>query len=1370
MGNRIYRIKILFLSYLFSTLFLSALVAQTGYSFKHITINDGLSNNQINTIFKDSRGFMWFGTGSGLNRYDGSSFKIFTHLQNDSLSIPDNNILDITEDFQQNLWINTGSGYTVLDIHKESFIFPMSAYLKPLGYTDDVSFVYVDNNKNLWLTNSNADCFVYFADKGKWEELDMLPKEQITDIYQYGEIIYLVFSNGQIIWFNVQQLTVIKSDFLTNRFQLPETNSFHIFVDNDTDLWLYQETDPMGVYYFSNKEEQWYHLTSDKQSRYVLSNNTVKDITNDDQNQIWIATDHGGINLINKKTETKILLEHDPNEMRSIVDKSIVCLYHDDENTIWAGSYKYGISFYSESVFKFRHIKNLVDDDQEAFDNDLNCFQEDLQGNLWIGSNNKGLLRVDNRTRNKMVFQHDPNKNSTLSGNVVVSLLCDSKDRTWVGTYQGGLNCYENNRFTHYFHQVDNPNSISNDNIWSLLEDSFGNLWIGTLGGGLDKMNLKTGKISHFNTGNTPGFSSDFVSCLYEMHDNNLLIGTAHGLTIYNSQTETFRTIYGNLNGEELFFNRNILSIFEDSRNLIWVGTRDGVNILDPKIDKLTLMNKNSGISDNVICGILEDENKNIWISTANGLSHIIVATNPKTGEYNYIPNNYDEKDGLQGKAFNERSAYKTSSGDLIFGGTNGYNIVSPGNIKYNRNRPKLVFTDFLLFNKSVIIGEKYHKKVILPHSISLTKSIDLHHSENIFTLKFSALNYLQPEKTTYLYKLEGFDNDWVKIRGQNPSATYTNLDQGTYTFWVKASNNDGYWSEDPIQLKINVHPPFWRSTWAIIAYYVLVTGIILLLASIIRQRMRNRFKLTQERLETKRNRELDQMKLRFFTNISHEFRTHISLIVTPLDKIIKQSTNEEEKKALKMISRNANKLLQLVNQILDFRKMDAKGHKLNLAMGDTVSVIRETCHSFAEMYEKKQIHLTFTAVSEEIRMNFDEDKLNKIMINLLSNAFKFTPDGGRIDVKLGYTQEQGQQMLMVSVADTGIGIKEELKEQIFERFFQVAMPETKATGSGIGLNICKEFVELHGGAIWMETNTPQGSIFKFTIPIVNGNMDEIETHEVVETLSMQDAAIHENEDGLLQKKKPIVLIVDDNEDFRIFLQDNLRDFYEVLDAENGKKAIEIVLDQVPDMIISDVMMPEMDGYELCKYIKSDVRSSHIPVILLTARTANEHIVQGLETGADDYITKPFNIDILLLRISKLLEQRSQVHDQITRKKEINPSEIKVSSLDEQMLDKAIQCVEENMDNSDFSVEMLSKEMGMSRVHLYKKLLSITGKTPIEFIRILRLKRAAQLLGKSQLTVSEVAYQVGFNNPKYFSRYFKEEFGMLPSVYAEKNK
>jgi signal transduction histidine kinase/ligand-binding sensor domain-containing protein/DNA-binding response OmpR family regulator len=1346
-------------------------IAQPEYSFKHLNINQGLSNNQISCIFRDSKGFMWFGTSSGLNRYDGNSFRIFTHSESDPSTIIDNSIVDIQEDFQNNLWINTGAGYAIYRPENETFMYPAHPYLKKLGLTDTASFVYIDNAKNLWVTSSHNNCYRYSPQEKIWLRVDAFSKSQISDMAQRGEYIYATVNNGPIISIASKTLNINKMESVFDKFQLPNTNSSTLFVDSDNDFWLFQRNDPDGIYFFSLKKQTWQHFTNSTGSAFKLSSNTVRDITQDSQNLIWIATDHGGINIINKTLETITYLDNQPEDSRSLADKSVTCLYCDKENTMWAGTYKYGISYYNESIFKFNHIRQKKTDLDSDFDNDLNRFQEDLEGNLWIGSNNKGLVRIDHVTKRQTIFQHNPSNQTSLSNNVIVSLLCDRKGQIWAGTYQGGLNCYNGNGFIHYKHQPNNPNSIANDNIWDLIEDHNGNLWIATLGGGLDFLNVNTMEFTHYNNSHGPLLSSDFVICLLETQDKNILIGTAHGLTIYYAEKKEFKIINGNFSGSKQLVDQNVQSIYEDSRGLIWVGTKSGLNILNPKTDDLILLNKESGIADNVICDILEDDNKNIWISTTNGLSHIILNTNPKTGEYNFTFNNYDEKDGLQGKAFNDRSAYKTASGELLFGGTNGYNSVLPSQIKYNTNRPKLIFTDFLLFNKPVAIDSVYRGRPILEKSIANTSQVILLHSENIFTLEFSALNLLQPDKTTYSYKLNGFDLDWTTLTGNRHSATYTNLNPGDYTFQVKAANNDGFWSEKPIELKIKVKPPIWRTTLAYILYYLGITLILLFAATTIRNRVRMRFQMAQERLEAKRTKELDEMKLRFFTNISHEFRTQISLIIIPLEKQIKNTENEDDKRALKMINRNANRLLQLVNQLLDFRKLEVHGHKLNLSTGDVVQFIRETCLTFSEMYEKKNMHLTFSTVTEEIRMNFDEDKVSKIVTNLLSNAYKFTPVGGNIHVKLSLNNNQANQpMLRVSVADNGIGVKDEDKSKIFERFYQVGVPDTKATGSGIGLHLCKEYVGLHGGEIWMENNGTQGSIFVFTIPIVNSTLTDIETHEKVETLSNHGNATEGLEKlGFVDSRKTI-LVVEDNEDFRTFLRESLMVYYNVLEADNGKTAFDLVIQHLPDMVISDVMMPETDGYELCRLLKNDVRSSHIPIILLTARTAKEHIVQGLEIGADDYITKPFNLDILFLRLNKLLEQRAEMHHQIKQKREINPSEINISSLDEKLIEKAIKCVEDNIDNADFSVEILSHEMSMSRVHLYKKLLSITGKTPIEFIRIIRLKRAAQLLAKSQLSVSEIAYQVGFNNPKYFSRYFKEEFGMLPSVYADKGK
>jgi DNA-binding response OmpR family regulator len=536
---------------------------------------------------------------------------------------------------------------------------------------------------------------------------------------------------------------------------------------------------------------------------------------------------------------------------------------------------------------------------------------------------------------------------------------------------------------------------------------------------------------------------------------------------------------------------------------------------------------------------------------------------------------------------------------------------------------------------------------------------------------------------------------------------------------------------------------------------------------------------LHQIELEAQRNHEIDDMKLRFFTNISHELRTPLTLIISPLENVIKTITNDEQKNKLEMVHRNALRLLNLVNQLIDFRKLDVQGHQINLSCGDIIIYIKNMCSSFAELSEKKNIRLTFYSSIDELQMEFDEDKIGKIMMNLLSNAFKFTNEGGRVEVHvnlLPLSDEDNQEKLEIRVADTGIGISDEEKEKIFERFYQVKQSDDhKFGGSGIGLHMVKEFVLLHKGTVEVHNNAGKGSIFVVTIP-VNRKSEEGKKFVVAEgkaqVINEKTEDLAETSDANTEASaSPVILVVDDNDDFRTFMKESLKSEFVIQEARNGKEAWESILDSLPDMIISDVMMPEMDGNELCRLVKSDVRTSHIPLILLTARTAEEHKLEGLETGADDYITKPFNFDILMLRIRKLMERRDTAQETFRKQIDVNPSEITITSLDEKLIQKAIKYVEDNIGSSnELSVEELSKHLGMSRVHLYKKLLSITGKTPIEFIRTIRLKRAAQLLRESQLNISEIAYQVGFNNPKYFSKYFKEEFGMLPSVYQDKRE
>lgn len=627
---------------------------------------------------------------------------------------------------------------------------------------------------------------------------------------------------------------------------------------------------------------------------------------------------------------------------------------------------------------------------------------------------------------------------------------------------------------------------------------------------------------------------------------------------------------------------------------------------------------------------------------------------------------------------------------------------------------------------------------------------------------------------------MEGFNENWLTSMSDMHRVTYTNLAPGTYILKVKATNSDGYAGTEEASLKIVILPPFWMTPWAYIVYALLIVGVVSFSLYAVQRRERNKFRIRQIEEDAKKREELSQMKFRFFTNVSHELRTPLTLIISPMESMMKEITDEKLHGKLQLMYRNAQRLLNLVNQLLDFRKNEMAGLHLTLSEGDIVAYVRSICASFLMLSEKKHVHLTFFSAMESLNMSFDEDKIGKVVMNLLSNAFKFTPDGGRVDVALEMSKEMSGRLL-IKVSDTGVGIRDEDKERIFERFYQVEQeePEHQSTGSGIGLSLVRDFVTLHEGTVRVVDNVGSGSVFLVELPVKHVRVsppkpapltEEVEEHEELlpgmeeEALSVD--LLDDMEDNEDEKEKPLALIVDDNEDLVAFMKDSLSLYFRIQSASNGREAWQKISELMPDIIVSDVMMPEMDGNELCRWVKTDKRTSDIPMILLTARQAVEDKVEGLTIGADDYVTKPFNVEILILRMRKLIDLSKKRKAKSLIDPE--PSEIAITSLDEKLVENAIKYVEANIGRCDLSVEELSRGLGMSRVHLYKKLLQITGKTPIEFIRVIRLKRAAQMLRESQQNVSEIAYQLGFNNPKYFSKYFKDEFGVLPSVYQER--
>jgi signal transduction histidine kinase len=649
------------------------------------------------------------------------------------------------------------------------------------------------------------------------------------------------------------------------------------------------------------------------------------------------------------------------------------------------------------------------------------------------------------------------------------------------------MDCFDGQRFVHYRHDPNNPNSLANNNVWSIVEDSSGMIWIGTLGSGLQRFNPENGQFTTFNNSTKQQLSSEFISSICLGKNDRLILVSAIGVTIFDIKSERFEILQSNRKGDQFFTNLNVNHVYEDSRGLIWIGTRNGLNIWDSKKDKITQLYKSDGLADNVISGIIEDNQYNMWVTTSNGVSNIIVNTHSVTGDNNFSFVNYSEVDGLQSHEFNLRSIFKSPDGEILLGGTRGFNFFNPENIRYNTSQPKILFTGLKLFNEEVEVGTEYQGNRILSSELKRVKEVTFKYRQNVFSVEFSAMNYVLPEKTTYAYMLEGFNMDWLITDPGVHSVTYTNLAPGNYTLSVKAANSDGFWRDESAGLSISIKPPFWLSPLAYIFYFLLLISILLFARYTIIRNEQQKFKMKQIELDAQRKHEIDDMKLRFFTNVSHELRTPLTLIISPLENMMKSVADEHQKHQLSLIHKNDIRLLNMVNQLLDFRKSDVNEHSLNLSYGDIISFLKNSCNHFTEYAEKKNIRLTFFSSVDELSMVFDEDKMGKIMMNLLSNAIKFTEKNGTVDVLvklLPKSTENDPEQIEIRIIDTGIGIKDDEKKRIFERFYQGKTKNEDFPGSGIGLHIVKEFVSICKGTIHVYDNAPKGSMFILQFPV----------------------------------------------------------------------------------------------------------------------------------------------------------------------------------------------------------------------------------------------------------------------------------------------
>jgi len=1329
---------------------------------------------------------------TGLNRYDGYNFKVFKHDFSDSTSLIDNYIISLFKDHSGRLWVNTRNGFNVYDPITESF------RRDPGEILDDISLdgryilnIYPDRSGKYWFLDNRAKLFRYGPEEDTCTEIDYLPDagEDIAGhiLSSIAEDsmgnIWLITRDGTMMLLDGKSHEVIYSNHTLSAIYNKRTLDFNLFVDSDDDLWITITNDAQGIYFLDGADRAFRHIDSGSKPG-KLNTDIVTGIVQDNRGKLWIATDHGGINLLDKGDFSIQYIMHRPYDDYSLSQNSITALFKDQRDIIWIGTFKQGINMYHEGIVKFSLYHNILNEPASLGYNDVNCFAEDTHGNLWIGTNGGGLDYFNRRTGQFRHYTHQPDQKNSLSNNVIVSLLVDREERLWIGTFYGGLNIFDGQTFHHFMADASDPGSISDNRIWEIFQDSEGHIWIGTLGGGLDLYNDKENTFIHYQAGDVNSVHSNFIISIIEDSKGNLWFGTDDGVDMLDKQKGRFIHYAHQENNPTSLSNNDVTHIIEDRRGAIWIGTREGLNLFNPihpELGNFRIFTEKDGLSDNAISSILEGNRGDLWIATSNGLSNMVIDTLASDSlRFSFV--NYDESDGLQGREFTQKSAFKTSRGELIFGGANGFNLFYPEHISRNEIPPEIVFTDFQILNRTVGINEKINGRILLKKSITETREITLGHNQNMFSIEFAALNYFQSNKNRYRYKLEGFNDDWIMADASGRKATYTNLDPGDYIFRVRASNNDGIWNEEGIRLDIKVLPSLWKSNWAIAGYVVLLIAALLLLRYLILERMRIIFNVQQERQEAQSRHEIDMLKIKFFTNISHEFKTPLTLIISPIERLLKAARNPSDRQHLVLIHRNARRLLSLVNQLLDFRRMEVQQFRLKPSEGDIVRFVRDISYSFSDLAEIKDIKLSFESNTETLPFYFDHDKIEKIVFNLLSNAFKFTQEKGSIGVFVNILgQDNGhseaarseRDFIQIIVEDTGIGISPEKQGRIFERFFQEDVQGSMVSqGSGIGLSLVHEFVKLHKGDIKLDSMPGKGSRFTVTLPGLEKSAFEDEQAD-------DNLLHHKWKGGVLAKPaeepgtlknlhQPTLLLVEDNEDFRFYLKDNLKNSYNILEASNGAEGWTKTRNLMPDLVVSDIMMPLMDGFELCKKIKTDKHTLHIPVILLTARFSDEQKLKGYALGADDYIIKPFSFEVLESRIRSLILQRATLKQRFKERIDPVPSEISISSPDEKLVGKALTIVEKNISKPEFSVVELSRELGMSRVNLYKKLSSITGKTPIEFIRVIRLRRAAQLLETGRISVSEAAYQVGFNNPKYFTKHFKSEFGMLPSEFRQK--
>ncbi|MBN2007762.1 response regulator [candidate division KSB1 bacterium] len=1411
--------------------------------FKHLDVKDGLSQNWVRCIHQDKYGYLWFGTGSGVSKYNGCNFQIYTKIYTNSKTGLTNNFVNkIFETENGTLWIGTQSGIDIYNRAQDKFIqYPAMQQ----EYIND--FLEIDSNRMLVACYSGLSLIYKTAQS---EHVNDSLTELARKFPRISVSTMLRDDNG-LLWFgtfNGLYLMDVKNNELIN-FKLDNHNAdeisnngiYSLYQDSNGRLWCGTSTNGLMLMKYNPaqpRDAQFITYKNDPADEITISKGSILALLDDQEGNLWIGVENGGLNRLDLRNfnENHCVFTRyfqNPADNYSISSNSIYSLFKDKDGTIWVGTYGDGINYYNKVFTKFSHIYHVPNTNSGLSHNAVNVIFEDGD-NLLIGTED-GLDIINSKTNTHKHLRHDPYNPNSLGSNAIMTICRDSLGNRWIGTWAGGLNLFneKSNTFTRYLHDDGDETSLGNNSIFSIICDSHGRLWIATMGGGLNLFDYKTKSFKRFTTDflSPNAISGNWIRAVMESSTGEIWLSTTTAVDIFNYEKQKFTHFtYDTTDINSISYNGAIV-IFEDSKQNVWIGSEGGLNVFNRKDSSFTRYLQEDGLPNNTIRAICEDDHGNLWISTNNGISKFQDAVDrPKAPVFI----NYGVDDGLQGNEFNRRASCKGRDGRIYFGGNNGFNVFHPDSIRDNTLIPNAVLTNFLINNLPVEIGAPDSP---LQQHISMVDEIKLNHYQSVFSIEYAILNYLSPNNNQYAFKLDGFEKNWNYV-GNRCQATYTNLDPGVYTFRVKGTNNDNVWNETGASVKIFIIPPWWKTAWAYGMYFLLAGCVLFIIWKFQLHKAAMKHELMLEQHHAEKLEEIDRMKSRFFSNITHEFRTPLTLIMGPVKQFLSGEKIDNFNEKCEMVLRNSEKLYRLVNQLLELSKLESGHVALHACKENILPLVEKIVLSFEPLAESKMIDLQFCVLDnfngndQAIEIYIDHDKIDKIFSNLLSNALKFTPELGHVIVSIQtchnsngsfeladeqkqshnirnviqWIKEFGQRhddsllnsedvnhrlihtnkhgYVEIIVKDNGVGIPAHDVEKIFDRFYQVADSRLGTHEStGIGLALTKELVELHGGTIHVETEYEHGTAFVVRLPLGKDHLNASQISEILpekhppqtddnlaynkHTRTLKIVNSLNEQKPAAQENVPIILIVDDNDDVLKYLSDNLSQDYRIVTAKDGLEGISKAINQVPDLIISDVVMPKMDGFALCSKIKSDELTNHIPIILLSVRASDEHKIEGLETGADDYMTKPFDIRELQVRIRNLIDQRRQLKKKFNRKGGLKPTEITTSSMDERFLNKALSIIEANMSDPEFGVEEFAREMSLSRVQLYRKIRVITGQTATEFIRSVRLNRAAQLLRQKHDNISQVAYDVGFHSPSYFSKSFFKQFGVYPSDYVE---